>query len=89
MDKKNELVVDAGRHSEDPGKEVETFELLGKKGLCDQLIDKIMSMSSEVRTQFDYSIAVQGAGVKIPRSGLGDIEVTPPKVLLKISPKSN
>ena len=73
---------------EDTGKEVETFQFPTENGLCDQLIEKILAMSPEVRTQFDYSIATQGPGVKIPRSG-GDIEVIPGKVMIKISPKSH
>jgi hypothetical protein len=83
MKRKNELVVS---DSLDDNNKVETFELFCKNGLCDQLIEKIMSIPEEMRNQFQYSIAAQGAGVKIPRSDFGDIEVTPPKVLLTINP---
>lgn len=80
------LVVDESR-DENTEKEVETesFEILSKNGLVDQLIAKITSMPAEIRTQFDYSIAGQGSGIKVHRSG--EIEATAPKVLLKITPK--
>jgi hypothetical protein len=89
MEWNKDFKVNDGGHGDETGKEVEKFELHGNEGLCKQLIDKITSMPPEVRTQFDYSIAAQGAGVKIPRSGLRDIEVTPPKVFIKISPKQH
>ena len=68
--------------------QVETFLLPGERGL-EQILEKILSMNPEVRTQFDYSVASQGTVVKIPRSGMGDIEVIGPKVLLKIIPKAH
>ena len=88
--KKKDLVVNDDCLDEDTEKEVETetFELLPNNGLgCDKMIEKIMSIPAEVRRQFDYTLVNQGSGVKIPRSGIGHIEITPPRVMLKITPK--
>lgn len=85
MEQKN-IVTANDSHIENVGNEVKTFELFSENELCNHLVEKIMSIAPEIREKFQYSIATQGAGVKIPRSGVGDIEITPPKIQLTISP---
>ena len=96
MGTKKEPVINEACLKENTDKEVETensvetetFEIKSEIGLVDQLISRIENMPAEIRAQFDYSIAAQGRGVKIPQGG-GDIEVTPPRVLLNMTPKKH
>jgi len=85
MEQKKILAVD-NCHINNIDNETHSLELFSEKGLCDQLVDKIMSISPELREKFQFQIAVQGAGLKIPRSGFGEIEVTPFKMQLIASP---
>jgi|GEM_PF-6258209 len=71
------------------GTEHETINLFGENGLCDQLIERIMSMPDELRDKYECSVAVQGPGVRMPKLGLGYIEITPAKVQLIFSPVRN
>ena len=88
MEQKKELAIDDSQ-IESVDNEAKTIELFGEKGLCDQLIEKIMSMPAETRDKFTCSVVVQSPGLRMPRSGFGAIEITPAKVQLMFSPVRN
>lgn len=69
--------------------EHESINLFNENGLCDKLIERIMSMPDELRDKYECSVAVQGAGVIMPKLGLDYIEIKPAKVQLIFSPVRN
>lgn len=71
---------------EDRKSNPEVVEVCGTKNLCDQFIDKFMGLPEDIRGKVQVSIAAQGAGVKFPGNGFGDLEVIPPKFQIVISP---
>ena len=76
-----------GNYDNNRDKEMQVFELQDQNNPCGQLVQQIMLMPPELQDKFDFSFAAQGAAVRIPASGMGEIEVTAPKYQILISPR--
>lgn len=71
---------------EDSNNNPEVVDIYSNKNICDQFIDKFMSLPEDIRGNVQVSIAAQGPGVKFPSNSFGDLEVIPPKFQIVISP---
>lgn len=75
-----------GNGNDNNDQSVQVLEFPDQVKMLDRSIEKIMQMPPELRTEFDYNIAWQGANISIPASGRGEILVSGPKFQLLISP---
>lgn len=71
---------------DDRNNDYKVVEVYSNKNLCDQFIDKFMSLPEDIRDKVQITIAAQGTGVKFPSNSFGNPEIIPPKIQIVISP---
>lgn len=75
-----------GNGNDNNDKRVQVLEFPDQENFLDQLLEKITKTPHEIRSELDFSIAWQGANIRIPASGSGEITVSGPKFQVLISP---